>query len=402
MDKVKQAAKRPGRDLNIRGTFFVLVCVFLFLAGLLTVATIVIVDNYVSTVAVYYINGSEDIDRINTDESEDIRFAVEMIDEDFNESDADAVLFYTRNSLVAVVLVAFFVASVFAAAQVFYIRKIAAPLRILESAAENIAEKNLDFSIDYNRDDEMGRLCRSFEFMRRQLVENNKEMWNLIDEQKRVQAAFSHDLRTPLTITMGYVDILHEYLPQGKVSEEKLTETIAYIRSNLIRLENFVTTMGNMQKLSDIKINPTERCADDIFRQIDDDGRMICWDKSFAFTSASDRKTLCIDADILEQICINLISNASRFAASVVKADCRIADDLLTVTVTDDGKGFSEEALKYASEPYYSDSKSGLSEHFGLGLHICKILSEKCGGGIRYGNSDSGAFVTVCLRIEEA
>ena len=90
----------------------------------------------------------------------------------------------------------------------FYRRKLQKPLAILDAAADNIAENNLDFTVSYDKGDEMGRLCRSFEKMRAALQENHLEMWRQLEERRRLNAAFSHDLRTPLTKLMGYLEIL--------------------------------------------------------------------------------------------------------------------------------------------------------------------------------------------------
>ncbi len=67
-------------------------------------------------------------------------------------------------------------------------------------------------------------LCMAFDEMRQTLYENNREMWRSLEERKRLNSAFSHDLRTPLTVLRGYTDFLEKYIPSGKVSEQKLLE----------------------------------------------------------------------------------------------------------------------------------------------------------------------------------
>lgn len=79
--------------------------------------------------------------------------------------------------------------------------KLETPLCILTTSANRIAENDLDFSIVYDKDDEMGLLCKAFEKMRSALESNNREMWRQMNERKKLNAAFSHDLRTPLTVT---------------------------------------------------------------------------------------------------------------------------------------------------------------------------------------------------------
>ena len=72
-------------------------------------------------------------------------------------------------------------------------------------------------------------------------------------------------------------------------------------------------------------------------------------------------------------------------------------NDMLLIFVKDDGKGFSKEELNMASKPYYSGENIS-SEHFGLGLTICKMLCEKHGGGIYLSNSIHGGAI-VCAEF---
>ena len=97
---------------------------------------------------------------------------------------------------------------------VFYNVKLKEPLRLLRDAAARMANNDLSFTLSYQSRDEMGELCRTFERTRAQFEQNNRELWRMIEERKRLNAAFAHDLRTPLTVLRGYVDFLATYVPQ--------------------------------------------------------------------------------------------------------------------------------------------------------------------------------------------
>lgn len=391
---VKISRRKFRRNIKMKPSFFIYVFVYLLIALSLSVVTVHIVDKFVSTVSVFYIDGNEDIDRINEDRDEDVHIAVEMIDKDFNEDDSDAILFYSRNWIVMAILILYFIFAILIAAQIFFKRKLDVPLTQLENAAQKISEKDLDFEIEYSGNDEMAKLCESFEIMRKQLAENNTEMWNMINEQKRVQHVLAHDLRTPLTVTKGYTDILLEYIPKGKLSEEKILETVECINRNIVRLENFVNLMSDMQKLDEIKINKEETEILLLFETLKENAEMICKEKTLIFTSESDSKTAFSDSSIIEQIITNIVSNAARYAKSEVCLDCKFLSGRLSITVSDDGEGFSEEALKHAIEPYFTEENKNQGVHYGLGLAICKALCEKLGGKISFYN-DNGATVRV-------
>ena len=73
-----------------------------------------------------------------------------------------------------------------------------------EQRLSKIAQNDLDFHVESPSSDEMGQLCQSFETMRASLEANSRALWDAVEERKRLNAAFSHDLRTPLTVLQGY------------------------------------------------------------------------------------------------------------------------------------------------------------------------------------------------------
>lgn len=128
---------------------------------------------------------------------------------------------------------------------------------LLTTSANRIAENDLDFSIVYDKEDEMGLLCKAFEKMRSALESNNREMWRQMNERKKLNAAFSHDLRTPLTVIEGHLGILQKYTPQGKLSADDVMQTYAAMARQIERLKNYTSSMNTLQRLEDIPIMKT-------------------------------------------------------------------------------------------------------------------------------------------------
>ena len=116
----------------------------------------------------------------------------------------------------------------------FYRNKLKKPLTELKAASEMISNNNLDFSIKYDSKDELGELCSSFETMRFTLANNFSEMWRQMEERKQLNAAFAHDLRTPLTVLKGYNEILQS-------NHDPITKsTAATMGKHIFRLERYV------------------------------------------------------------------------------------------------------------------------------------------------------------------
>ena len=291
----------------------------------------------------------------------------------------------------------FFVVSIITAAYIFYNTKLKKPLALLKIGAAKISDNDLGFTITYDTKDEMGDLCTAFEKMRKELLSNNSSMWRMMEERKRLNAAFSHDLRTPITVLKGYTDLLANYIPTGKISQENLLSTVDFMSDNVVRLEKYVDVMNNIQKLEDMDIYPVQVGTSNFINKLESSLRILSEEqgKSFMLNNYITDSTLSFDEKVIFRVVENVVSNAFRYAQKTVSILCNIAQELLVFEITDDGKGFSPEDLRLATEPFYKDKRVMDSDHLGLGLNICKILCQKHGGSISLANiKDSGAKVT--------
>ena len=111
---------------------------------------------------------------------------------------------------------------------------------------------------------------------------------------------------------------------------------------------------------------------------------------------------IAIDASLLQRAVLNIVNNALDYAKEEVKIQFESVQNTLQITVTDDGKGFSEEALRHAKEQFYRGDQSRHSHmHFGMGLYIASCIARQHGGKIRLQNSaeTGGAMVTICVRL---
>lgn len=283
-----------------------------------------------------------------------------------------------------------------AAVFVFYRNKLKNPLAALDKASERIASNDLDFTVNYKSQDEMGRLCASFEKMRFSLQQNNQLMWRQMEQRKRLNAAFAHDLRTPLTVLKGYSEIL-------QLTNDSLAvkETAVTMSKHINRLERYVDSMSTLQRMEDI-VPDYQRIEIDKFvdhaEQLVD---MICQKagRQCHFYSHTHSNAAVMDIEMFLQVMENLVSNAAYHAGNSVEVTVSEIDNMLSVTVADDGTGFSADSLENAAEPYYTES-SDKSKHFGLGLYICKIFCERHNGSLKVRNTDKGGEVTAFFRKE--
>lgn len=384
--------KRRIKNLPIIPTFILLSTAFILMAMLLVETEQTILHNAQREIVFEYTDRIEGFNGI--------RAWSDNTEYYFSAADSNKIQTYEMFAWLLPPLT--YLLCMFFASWLFYIIKLKKPLHILSTSTAQIANNNLDFVIAYDKTDEMGQLCSAFEKMRSMLDANNREMWRQMDDRKRLNAAFSHDLRTPLTVLEGHLNILQKYAPTGKLSADEISETYCVMAEQLNRLKSYVSSMNDLQRLEDIPISVKQVSAADLLETLKDTAKIICNKKQLVYQNKVHTDVLLLDADIVMQVFENLLSNAVRYAKTSVLVTCETKDSTFSVSVMDDGNGFEAIALKAATDPFYTTEKKADSQHFGLGLNICKILCLRHGGHIVLNNrSSGGACVTATFGMKE-
>lgn len=296
----------------------------------------------------------------------------------------------------------------------FYRVHIAGPLAELAGAADRIAEQDLDFAIGTVRGRELGRLSETLEHMRASLLEAQRELWRTAESRRRLNAAFAHDLRTPITVLKGTVEMAQMRLRRGDTLDGDALDALS---AQVARLERYATSMGGLSKLEDRPVERETFALDDLREEL---GRHVsevmavrggglglnlptvseadrapapktcCASESTlkAATGSRPAALLAIDLPLVEEVLDNLLSNACVHASSIVSFDMMVDAGVLTLVVTDDGPGFTPEALHRGCDPFFSENKS--AEHFGLGLNVSSVLCGLHGGKIALTNAETG------------
>ena len=301
----------------------------------------------------------------------------------------------------------------------FYCVHIAEPLAELAGAADRIAERDLDFNIRVVRGRELGRLSETLEHMRASLLEAQRELWRTAESRRRLNTAFAHDLRTPITVLKGTVEMAQMRLRRGDTLDGDALDALS---AQVARLERYATSMGGLTKLEDRPVECEALALDDLREELDrhvsgviaarggglklelpsmgeaaampapETAGAPVPDAIGGSASAADGRPaappLFLDLPLVEEVLDNLLSNACVHASTRVAFDMMVDAGVLTVVVTDDGPGFTPEALRRGCDPFFSENKS--AEHFGLGLNVSSVLCGLHGGRIALANAESG------------
>ena len=309
----------------------------------------------------------------------------------------DTVAYYGSYAAMVGLPVFYIAVGIGAAAAVYYRKKLRNPITQLQNGVERIQEDNLDFHIEYDGDDELGRLCCSMEKMRRELRQKHKALWESLEQRKLLNASVSHDLRTPITVLKGYLDYLEKNIPQDKLTEDMLFDTVSSMQGAVNRLELYVESVRDIEKIENIEIEKRSENVKLLLNELRSNVLQLAGNKEIIISNDITVDKIQIDKGVFFRILENLLQNALRYAEKQVSINLSHKKDFLILTVKDDGKGFSAADLEKATTVFYSNDKE--KQHFGIGLSVCKILCEKHGGLLYVGNQkEKGACVTAKLK----
>ena len=275
-----------------------------------------------------------------------------------------------------------------AAAYLFYKCKLEEPVRLIKEAAARIGRQDLDFRLSYDSADEMGELCLSVESMRLALEDNYHLLWSQAEEKKRINAAFAHDMRTPLTIIKGYLEF--QELSAGSLSPKDLQKQAAVMKKHLARMENYIEDMNSLATPDGIRAIPSlirpRKLEEELFRT----ATMLCerLHKSLVPESQLPGSPLSADPEIISRVLDNILSNAAAHASCTVTLRLSLKQGALLAEVSDDGPGFSTAALEKGCDPFFTEARD--NGHQGLGLYTSCLLCLAHHGSLTLANNPEG------------
>ena len=262
---------------------------------------------------------------------------------------------------------------------------------------QDVAEPlDLDFQVDYTNKDEMGQLCQEFERMRRQLVLNNQKLWRTIEEEKALRSAVSHDLRSPLSVLKGYLEMLEEFRKAGILDQEKEGKMLEASRKQVQRMDQFVDMMAKLNSLGQRVLKSGPVIAKELEQEIRQAFTALGRDKQLDFHISENTGDFLGDREVILEVAENLLSNACRYAEKVIEIDLSVTSRELKIRVKDDGEGFQEDKEELTKAFYQQNIKDSL-KHTGLGMYISRLYCEKHGGSLLLENDQAGGAVVTAI-----
>ncbi|HEY4441183.1 MAG TPA: ATP-binding protein [Candidatus Elarobacter sp.] len=261
------------------------------------------------------------------------------------------------------------------------------PLVALAELASEIEAHDLSRRIAIpQRDDELGRLCATFDRMLDRLEE-------AFARERRFTADASHELRAPLSVIRAEADLM---LRRARTPEEYQRA----LRSIAMQADELETLTRDLLAAARGDANAGDPAATDLGAAAAAAADQLA--PLAAMQHVTVRREIGADAPVrgdaaaLRRVVVALLDNAIRHARpnGTVEVQVARADGTVRLCVADDGAGFTAEALAHATERFWRDDPARTRTGTGLGLSIADAIVRAAGGRLVLSNSpDGGALV---------
>ncbi|MFZ7101619.1 MAG: sensor histidine kinase [Peptococcaceae bacterium] len=287
-------------------------------------------------------------------------------------------------------------------------KRIFEPLEKLRSGVEEITKGNYHVKIEARVPNEIGVLINSFNNMAEKLQQSEKLKLEYEENRKNLIANISHDLKTPITSIQGYIEGILDGAAQ---SPAKTARYLRIIYNNSLYINKLIDDLFLFSKLDMKKLDFNfEKVAIKAFMEdIMEEFRLELAEKQVELIyrdSVTHAEAACIDPKRIHQALRNIIGNSVRYGDAggnlVIDVSVVRAEDLLSITVTDNGPGIPEDKIEHIFERFYrvdsERTKNFMST--GLGLAITKELIEAHNGQISVTSKEGeGAAFTILLPV---
>jgi len=276
----------------------------------------------------------------------------------------------------------------------------------ISDAVRDISEGDLNTTIDVIGDDEFSGMAANLNKM----VEEIRRLMDKEREAERTKNELitnvAHDLRTPLTSIIGYLEILSSKSAPLPPEMQKKYIDIAYSKSK--RLEKLIEDLFGFTKLNYGKISMQVAEVDIIklLGQLLEESYPNFSNKGLSYELQSNvsAKIISADGNLLARLFDNLINNAIKYGADGKRVLVKVhaSKETVQVSVTNYGYVIPPEELPLIFDKFYrvEQSRSTHTGGTGLGLAIVKNIVDMHGGDITVKSDLNGTVFTVTLKVD--
>lgn len=260
-------------------------------------------------------------------------------------------------------------------------------LQPLMRVTDEISKQNLDCEIPDSKVSEIQEILKSFSDMKQALKDSLQQQWKIQRAQKEQVAALAHDLKTPMTVTLGNLDLLCE---TGLDDEQR--QLVGNAQGGLCQMSDYVSLLMEMTVASALYqyhfvTIQMEELVENVSRKTD----VLCKNKQLIFKVQGCIKAVECRGDyaMLERALMNVIRNAVEHTPlhGEIWMTAESRNEEIRIEIADSGCGFSERMLKQGMGLFAMEDESRSGEaHYGMGLYFVDSVLKAHGGQVLLSN----------------
>ena len=272
----------------------------------------------------------------------------------------------------------------------FFVKSILQPIRVMADSSRKLAKGDFSERIPVDSDDEIGDLCRAFNYMANGLADSEAIKNDFI-------SSVSHELRTPLTAIKGWSETIMEVQDR-----ETLTKGMKVIVQETERLSSMVEELLDFSRIQNGRLM-LQMAKVDVLAELAD--------AILVYTERAAKNNIIInyhepeeaaivygDKNRLRQVFLNIIDNAVKYIGKdgVVSVEAHLDDRQVEIKITDNGCGISKEDLPKVKTRFYKANNTVRGS--GIGLAVADDLVTRHDGTLEIASvKGEGTAVTITL-----
>lgn len=248
---------------------------------------------------------------------------------------------------------------------------------------EQIRQMNLDFASPQSNILEIDQLIASLDIMKNELSDSLQEQWAAQHQQQNILQAITHDIRTPITLISGNLELLEE-----TVLSEEQEELMTSAKKGLMRLNQYVEELKGLSGLS-LAGNEKQNITINLLSEWISLAESLALRKKIQIdVNKKECSSLLIQKEEVTKAFQNIIQNAVDYSPqnSKIFISFENVGKSYQIIVLDSGNGFEEEALRKATNRFWTTSPDRGNGHYGLGLTIADEMMKKNHGAMELSN----------------
>ena len=266
---------------------------------------------------------------------------------------------------------------------IYISQKISKPIIVVSKMTDSIKKGGYDQTLEYESSIvEIDNLVNSINNL-------SKELYNMEILRKQLTSDISHELRTPLTSIQTHLEAMIDGI--WEATDERLNS----VNEEVIRISHLVDQLKNLAKYDSDKnkLNLSKVDLEMLIKNIIYNNESVALENNIKIEYDLKKIEANVDKEKISQVLVNLISNAIRYTncSCYINKNGKIMiklyeeDNLIKISVKDNGIGIPKESLDLVFERFYRVDKSRCRNTggTGVGLTICKSIINLHGGKIQ-------------------